>query len=1252
MLRCRRSWLLKVPSEDNGPDGHKPHRIHQASKSLELSKSYSVPGPQKSSSTRSASFKEDISGRGALATTDSTETGAKVMQRNHSMAMGTTASLNIDPLEVPLDGSEPISSTENALGVGSLSTEQQEVAGYGSNEHEDIGISDSRPTTVIGSLGKTIASMVGEQLALESSGALDSSKSDSARLEQGCDEGGTSTSRSLLADQLTESDETLATLHNSETGAAGQQDDRDVVKRPSLEEERQPESITAPEFPNTAKSDEARSSGLQEATSRSVALSQQSNNDDSGAEALTQNYPQAPDSAYSDDQLAMTGHEAIPGTITHGSDDSRSEIIEPISGTMTHGVDHISREGESPVEDATTVVEKVAFDSVASSTGLEGPHETSIHGGAAMNNAARSHEASSVSGQDSVDCRDKAGSEESEPTVEAPLPRILPATPDNPAVQIGSKLDQSQVEAVLHHGVFIEQDSSNSLLESSSAEGIPAEEELPAVVRTASINTPLTENRDGQAQEPSLNLMEESRQPSDENDLKQHSDSLRYQGADLDVVGDEDSWSEDDSQHASYSQNESIEVDSAANTSIGSVLPPSTEILLAKNGIYLDQRADSSHNTVETRSGFEDSSHVVNFEGANPSRTTITTHFPVTDESHATTKAEIPHGDADDDHRIDDLGPMHAGDAHKSQGVLAKAIEDKVLPGGNLSQGDDASLQVHQFPIKEGDSSALQQNNNDGHDPEASCGLDDSRFQENHIPSFRDDGDPASHYEHGEECDAEVLTSNSPFQSPKQIGQLGWNDDTSGFVLGHSNPDTESQSFMTPLASANFHAPMQFQEWHDSQGYESGRFDNVDSQYVLEDQQATTVRGQDDLFNDDDHSEDRSPEATSDSDPERNDRAVHQDGSATPICEQFAERTSNVDERQPETAVLEDTEAEGSLVPYTPNKAAGSGPDDHIHRQSSISEITAIGTSLEDLSSVATKSGDTDMMTTPRLGPQDPLVTPQMISLRIRPDMTATPSKGLASSRHNPARPRTPEHQIGQAFRPEYMESDTFAPVDVTNIPWDARRDSTPRSLHSQSTLSSSPSSPIHSSLAVEPVIRDSWSTPSHDRLLLSGMGRSRNDSQLSSNGDFEPFRYDPKTVTAQWQQREVAESSSNGRTTPHRNSIASSSPGGLFQKMRSIFEPAGGASAKRSLPSSGRNSPVWTRAANGAPHSSSRNTSGVAPSPTRPAGGIVTRDGDGYDSASERRGGNLFTEAVTGDEADERSSLLNSSYEDGMEVN
>jgi hypothetical protein len=262
--------------------------------------------------------------------------------------------------------------------------------------------------------------------------------------------------------------------------------------------------------------------------------------------------------------------------------------------------------------------------------------------------------------------------------------------------------------------------------------------------------------------------------------------------------------------------------------------------------------------------------------------------------------------------------------------------------------------------------------------------------------------------------------------------------------------------------------------------------------------------------------------------------------------------------------------------------------------------------------------------------PEAPHLTPQRNPMFIRPVETSplslrshvleTPARGLAHSRHNPERPQTPPQQIS-AEVPELemeFEAQSFIPRDVTNIPWHARNDSIPRSLHSQSTISSPSSSPIHSALPIdnhEPVIRDSWPA------------RPRNDSQLTDsaniyNGnDFDPFRFEGGSKDLPDQSGNSSATSANS----HKPSLSGSSSSLLFQKMRNIFE-----NNSTATQDSEASSPVKSRPVSGIFH------------PVR-----LVRQPPTDDNAA-RKGGYL-NEAE--DDQDEHSALLQSSN-GGLDAN
>ncbi|KAK1590346.1 uncharacterized protein LY79DRAFT_221720 [Colletotrichum navitas] len=216
-----------------------------------------------------------------------------------------------------------------------------------------------------------------------------------------------------------------------------------------------------------------------------------------------------------------------------------------------------------------------------------------------------------------------------------------------------------------------------------------------------------------------------------------------------------------------------------------------------------------------------------------------------------------------------------------------------------------------------------------------------------------------------------------------------------------------------------------------------------------------------------------------------------------------------------------------------------------------------------------------DEQRTPHLAPQQSEQHPDVSPMALHqespatPSSRGTPSRGLAFSRHNPERPQTPPAQTAAEGG---VDPELIIPRDVTHVPWRDRSDSVPYSVQSQSTIDSMASSPVHSALHVdkhEPVIRDSWPASMHN------LTRPRNDSTLTDRDDYDPFKYEGGVKAMRGPSGSVGSVSDS----PHRNSVSSSSPGGLISRMRGIFENSQTkqepASPARSRPVSGVFHPV-----------------------------------------------------------------------------
>jgi hypothetical protein len=241
----------------------------------------------------------------------------------------------------------------------------------------------------------------------------------------------------------------------------------------------------------------------------------------------------------------------------------------------------------------------------------------------------------------------------------------------------------------------------------------------------------------------------------------------------------------------------------------------------------------------------------------------------------------------------------------------------------------------------------------------------------------------------------------------------------------------------------------------------------------------------------------------------------------------------------------------------------------------------------------------------------------------LKHDSPATPNRGgLSASRHAPGySPQTPSNQLEPEAEPE-VDSEAFMPRDVTNLPWHVRNDSTPQSLHSQSTLSSTPSSPFQSEPPAdkhEPVIRDSWPISS------SNGTRPRADTQLTDRTggqEFDPFGYDvAKPIHTSVDSPSRTTEIDHPQPQSNRGLIANSPS---FNKLRSMFESPGGSSAEAS-PSRSRGTSVLPLPTNRDRSSSLRKSISLSES---------------YHDETPRRGG--FSNEDE-DEDDEHSALLRS---------
>lgn len=472
----------------------------------------------------------------------------------------------------------------------------------------------------------------------------------------------------------------------------------------------------------------------------------------------------------------------------------------------------------------------------------------------------------------------------------------------------------------------------------------------------------------------------------------------------------------------------------------------------------------------------------------------------------------------------------------------------------------------------------------------------------------------------------------TPMEVPRSEAQLSLeppssadysHDDSRGFSqddsYDESQPDTVSDALPTPTQNVGFHGASKTNE----QDYADAPEHFQRALNSVPDESAHTVQGTDDLFDDDDdYDEDSEDESVYGeavvSAPERIVYQAHGDESnvalggnrsSTSLHRNSLVSPSALSHRSTGSRGSISSQRESTPVRYTDGYYVG-GPN--------VVRADWAGEAEEELRPSSARR-------TPNLYPATTEDTPDVspFALRQTPmagtDAGSMDPRGISSSRWNPERPQTPTYATRQPaspmprtpvsnnpFRTEShvpqtpdqsaepdVDPSMFMPRDVTNVPWHARADSVPMSLHSQTTLSSGPSSPIHSSLAVdrnEPVIRDSWPTPApgYQQYLSSWTsGRPRGDSSLSSNGggaEYDPFKPQDAGANANgggngnatattpankgslynpFAQRARAESAvsatpSSSNSSPGRGSM-------LFQKMRSVFEnPAAGGSPEQ----------------------------------------------------------------------------------------
>lgn len=398
--------------------------------------------------------------------------------------------------------------------------------------------------------------------------------------------------------------------------------------------------------------------------------------------------------------------------------------------------------------------------------------------------------------------------------------------------------------------------------------------------------------------------------------------------------------------------------------------------------------------------------------------------------------------------------------------------------------------------------------------------------------------------------------------------------------------DSGSETFETPLESADFRRPHQ-----DGRSVTPGHFTQALDH--LPDESAHTVQGTDDLFDDTDDAEDQD---------DYGEAVVYQQPNEAAESSPGEEKTVYSTRGDENNTALGGHRSSLSLgsVGHRSQGSISSMRDTTPVRPTFGSYVG--GPSIVRADWAAEHEEELrppSLNPTPQLGPSTTHDTPEISPFALR--NTPMPGhgsdqRGLSSSMWNPERPQTPSSATSHSNNPfatpqrqaePEFDPSLFVPRDVTH----GRQDSVPASLHSQTTLDSSWSSPVHSSLPVdrhEPVIRDSWPAPApgYQQYLSSWSSRPRGDT-TSTAAEYDPFRPDnggapgghhaAKSSSSYnpFLQRGRAESSVS--TAPSNPSVSNSPSRGsaLFAKMRNIFENQSSTGASDAPASPGRTRPV-----------------------------------------------------------------------------
>lgn len=523
-------------------------------------------------------------------------------------------------------------------------------------------------------------------------------------------------------------------------------------------------------------------------------------------------------------------------------------------------------------------------------------------------------------------------------------------------------------------------------------------------------------------------------------------------------------------------------------------------------------------------------------------------------------EGERPASDQDINKQISDLPQMDQGVGHGSEGDQVE--EDHA----------DSDRATHESSLDHSSQHLVAQQAN--YDGEGYGVTPSSEYSNNPL------GDPQPREE------SETHPADDPIDTRRSEIQVYDLPDSTRSTRDNDPIDSGSETFETPLESADFRKSHQ-----DDRSVTPGHFTQALDH--LPDESAHTVQGTDDLFDDTDDGEDQD---------DYGEAVVYQHSNEALESSPGAEKTVYSTRGDENNTALGGHRSSLSLgsVGHRSQGSIGSMRDTTPVRPTFGSYIG--GPSIVRADWAAEHEDELRPPTlnpTPQLGPSTTHDTPEISPFALR--NTPMPSnggdqRGLSSSMWNPERPQTPPSAAPHSNNPfatpqrlaePEIDPSLFVPRDVTH----GRQDSVPASLHSQTTLDSSWSSPVHSSLAVdrhEPVIRDSWPAPApgYQQHLSGWSSRPRGDT-TSTAAEYDPFRPDnggtpgghnagkPVSSYNPFLQRGRAESSASA--APSNPSVSNSPSRGsaLFAKMRNIFESQGSGAGNDVPASPGKTRPV-----------------------------------------------------------------------------